>query len=75
MTVSALASYDIPVGGEHRLIVLTFESDGLHDGQRISTTLAMVAERSVQDRSKGHPGFCPGLSAETFTPRQEDMLK
>lgn len=33
ITVPALAFENIPVGGEHRLVPLTVQTDGLHDGQ------------------------------------------
>lgn len=33
ITVPAFAFENIPVGGEHRLVPLTVQTDGLHDGQ------------------------------------------
>lgn len=47
ITVPALASENIPVSGEHRLVPLTIQTDGLHYGQRVPATLAVVVEGSV----------------------------
>lgn len=74
ITVPALAFENIPVGGEHRLVPLTVQTDGLHDGQRVPATLTVVVEGSVQYGTERDPRLCLGLGAESLTPCQENVL-
>lgn len=74
ITVPALAFENIPVGGEHRLVPLTVQTDGLHDGQWVPATLTVVVEGSVQYGAESDPRLCLGLGAESLTPCQENVL-
>lgn len=74
ITVPAFAFENIPVGGEHRLVPLTVQTDGLHDGQRVPATLTVVVEGSVQYGAESDPRLCLGLGAESLTPCQENVL-
>lgn len=74
ITVPAFAFENIPVGGEHRLVPLTVQTDGLHDGQRVPATLTVVVEGSVQNGTECDPRLCLGLGAESLTPSQENVL-
>lgn len=74
ITVPALAFENIPVGGEHRLVPLTVQTDGLHDGQWVPATLTVVVEGSVQYGAECDPRLGLGLGAESLTPCQENVL-
>lgn len=74
ITVPAFAFENIPVGGEHRLVPLTVQTDGLHDGQWVPATLTVVVEGSVQNGTERDPRLCLGLGAESLTPCQENVL-
>lgn len=75
ITVPALASENIPVGGEHRLVPLTVQTDGLHNGQRVPATLTVVVEGSVQHGAERDPRLGLGLGAESLTPGHKDVLE
>lgn len=74
ITVPAFAFENIPVGGEHRLVPLTVQTDGLHDGQWVPATLTVVVEGSVQYGAESDPRLGLGLGAESLTPCQENVL-
>lgn len=75
ITVPALASENIPVSGEHRLVPLTIQTDGLHYGERVPATLTVVVEGSVQHGAERDPRLGPGLGAESLTPSHKDVLE
>lgn len=75
ITVPALASENIPVSGEHRLVPLTIQTDGLHYGERVPATLTVVVEGPVQHGAERDPRLGPGLGAESLTPSHKDVLE